>query len=155
MSEGTRRVRRTSVEKEGFDPKTALRAFRRRMHYVGEVIRELFGAQHNGNPEMATRAAYLTVVARIIQALNDDNGTLSTDQLASLSKVLAEQRRLDISEMELERRLSKDTPKEGAPEGVSKSLPQDFNRIVEQIYGTNLDAQNEPTDAESPAPNPP
>ncbi|MCH7527265.1 MAG: hypothetical protein IID39_07500 [Planctomycetes bacterium] len=119
-------------------------------------------------PELPTTATYVRIMslhkskgltARVVVVVGCVAGALPTIkgdlEGAAKDAHLAEQRRLDISEMELERRLSKDAPKEGAPEGVSKSLPKDFNRIVEQIYGTNLDAQNEPADVESPAPNPP
>lgn len=128
-----------------------VQTFRKRMHYVGLIIRELIGTHRSADPALFTRHAYLIVMSRIIEALGDKENKLSTAELASLSKVLAEQRRLDISQMEIERRFPKVDSDQNAPNGsAARSLPEDFDHIVEQIYGTNLDDSNEQGQTNAP-----
>jgi hypothetical protein len=128
-----------------------VQTFRKRMHYVGLIIRELIGAHRSADPALFTRHAYLIVMSRIIEALSDEKNNLSTTELASLSKVLAEQRRLDISQMEIERRFPKVDSDPNARDGSdARSLPEDFDHIVEQIYGTNLDGSNQSGETNGP-----
>lgn len=113
--------------------------FRQRLGCAGQMVRDAFGLDHP-DPALVNRDSYLIVVSRIIQAITDGAKELSTADLTSLSKALAEQRRLEISRMEVERRFpetvsSPDTLDADTP----KPLPKGFGRMVEQIYGTNLD----------------
>ncbi len=144
MNRQTEIIRRTRhTDRPNIVP-SDVQTFRKRMHYVGLIIRELIGTHRSADPALFTRHAYLIVMSRIIEALSDRQNNLSTTELASLSKVLAEQRRLDISQMEIERRFPKVDPDGNAPDrSDARSLPKDFDHIVEQIYGTNLDASDQ------------
>lgn len=120
-------------------PSKQVRDFRRRMECVGDFVREVFGVEHLSDPELLNRDAYLIVVSSIISALIEDHQTLSTAELAALSKTLAEQRRLDISQLEIDRRFPAKVPQDDTlTVGPDRKLPQAFARVVEQIYGTNL-----------------
>lgn len=129
---------------------TATRDFRRRMSCAGQLVRDVFGL-NDPDPALVNRDSYLIVVARIIKTITDDTKELSTAELTSLSKALAEQRRLEISQMEIERRFPKPT---SSPDTLDtdtpKPLPKGFGRIVEQIYGTNLNKPPDNGDTESP-----
>ena len=127
-----------SAGNHGSRDEPATRDFRRRMSCAGQLVREVFGLDHETDSALVTRDAYLIVVSRIIRALASGEQELSTGELASLSKALAEHRRLDISQMEVERRFPEQVSNDDTLEsGAARPLPAGFGRMVEQIYGTN------------------
>ena len=83
--------------------------------------------------------AYLIVVSCIIEALVHGDERPSTSDLINFSKALAEQRRLDISRLEIERRFpEKVSSNDTLTATKDKPLPGGFSEVVEQIYGTNV-----------------
>lgn len=135
-------------EKEARTDEAAM-DLRRRLSCVGRLVREVFGLDHNADASLITRDAYLIVVSRIIESLTGGAQELSTAELASLSKALAEHRRLDISQMEIERRFPEQVSGRDTLEAdLPQPLPQGFGRIVEQIYGTNLSKPSKDGDSD-------
>ncbi len=113
--------------------------FRRRMRFIGQLMRDTFGSEPGKDPASAARDAHRIVVSLIIGALVDATTKISTAELAALSKLLAEQRRLDISQLEIERKYPAKVSKGDTDSGNgSRPLPPDFGRIVGEIYGANL-----------------
>lgn len=118
---------------------TKLHEFRQRMKSVGTIVRDVLGV--SGVPDSETRVhdAYLIVVSCIIEALVHGDERPSTSDLINFSKALAEQRRLDISRLEIERRFpEKVSPNDTLAATRDKPLPGGFSGVVEQIYGTNV-----------------
>ena len=118
---------------------TKLEEFRRRMKSVGTIVREVLGVSAVPDPEMRVHDAYLIVVSCIIEALVHGDERPSTSDLINFSKALAEQRRLDISRLEIERRFpEKVSSNDTLTATKDKPLPGGFSEVVEQIYGTNV-----------------
>ena len=107
------------------------------MTCAGKLVRDVFGLSRP-DAAMVNRDSYLIIASLIIRSVTDAE-KLSTADLTALSKALAEQRRLELSRMEIERRFPRADP---APDNLkteaSRPLPQGFGNVVEQIYGTNL-----------------
>ncbi|NOT01162.1 MAG: hypothetical protein HOP29_11095 [Phycisphaerales bacterium] len=124
---------------------TVLHEFRRRMACVGKLVRDLCGLNEDTDPRLVVRDAYLVVVSEIIHAIATADERLPTDELAALSKALAEHRRLDQSQMELER---KSAECDGSPVAESdrsasatsrhSQMPATLDEAVKDLYGTNL-----------------
>ena len=110
----------------------SVRNFFHRMKTVGQLIHKGFGLDKVQDADVITKNAYLVVVSRIIEALSREE-ELSTAELATLSKTLAEQRRLEIADKEIERKFTKD---ESAP-----PTPREVTGTLRNLYGTeNLNA---------------
>ena len=118
---------------------TCVQKFRRRMECVGNLIRQWFGDGPPPDPEEVARDAYLVVVGRLIEALTAETDGPSTAELTALSKALAEQRRLDLVKMELDRKHPQTMPHDDTPDNGSTAPPAGFGRMVKQIYGTDVD----------------
>ncbi len=117
-------------------------AFRSRVGAVGSIVRDTFGVDQRTNPALAARDAYLVVVARIVEALVFGGEDLSTSDLVSLSKALAEHRRLDLAKSaDASQAGSSVSPSDTPDDAPPNSLPDSFGRVVDQIYGTNLLAE--------------
>lgn len=116
--------------------------FRQRMKSVGTIVRDVLGVSSVPDPATRVHDAYLIVVSCIIEALVHGDERPSTSDLINFSKALAEQRRLDISRLEIERRFpEKVSSHDTLSATTDKPLPGGFSGIVGQIYGTNVDDQ--------------
>jgi uncharacterized membrane protein len=112
--------------------------FRKRMRCVGDLLRDGLGLGGELDAAAMTRDAYRIVVAKIIEILVTGTEELTTSELATLSKVLAEQRRLDLAQTELDRKLP--APSTDDESSGPRTLSDSFGHIVKRIYGTNLSA---------------
>ncbi|MEE9296648.1 MAG: hypothetical protein V3W34_17020 [Phycisphaerae bacterium] len=113
--------------------------FRDRMRHIGGLVRESFGPRRGSDYASVTRDACRVVVSLIIETLSEATERISTAELAAVCKMLAEQRKLDIAQMEIERKYPK-KPSGGnrSPASRRGPLPERFGQIVEEIYGTNI-----------------
>ncbi len=134
--------RRTTLSSNGqlaaAEPK--LDEFRQRMKSVGTIVRDVLGVSRVPDSEMRVHDAYLIVVSCIIEALVHGDEKPSTSDLINFSKALAEQRRLDISRLEIDRRFPEKVSSDDTLAATGdKPLPGGFSGVVGQIYGTNVD----------------
>ncbi len=129
----------------------ATTAFRDRMRHIGGLIRESFGPRRGSDSASVTRDACRVVVSLIIETLSEATEQISTEELAAVCKMLAEQRKLDIAQMEIERKYPK-KPSGGnrSPTGRRGPLPERFGQIVEEIYGTNISETTSQPETDKP-----
>ncbi len=109
----------------------SVRHFFHRMRTVGQLIHKGFGLDKVQDADVVTKNAYLVVVSRIIEALSREE-ELTTAELATLSKTLAEQRRLQIADKEIERKFTK--------EDATPPTPREVSGAIASLYGTTEDA---------------
>lgn len=121
----------------------SVRNFFHRMKCVGRLIHKGFGLEKIQDADVITKNAYLVVVSRIIEALSREE-ELSTAELATLSKTLAEQRRLEIADKEIERKFTKEEP--------PTKTPAKLNGSIHQLYGTNDDHGDKTLDDQNASP---
>jgi hypothetical protein len=112
------------------------RAFRRRMKTVGRLLKQVFGMDGEETAAASIDDAYAVLSTMIIETLVKGNKTASLGEMAALSKVIAEQRSLDIKRMEAMRKLEKELSR-GGDSGESLS-EKDLEGAVRDLYGTNL-----------------
>ena len=118
---------------------TPVAQFRDRVRNVGRIVRDAFGLDLQYTEACGAQDAYRVVIARIVETLINDDGEIATGQLATLSKVLAEQRRLDIAQLEVERRFPQEMPQRDTPAtNGEKEMPPRVKTAVRDAYGTNL-----------------
>lgn len=119
------------------------------MGCVGKLVRDLCGLSEDTDPRLVVRDAYLVVVSEIIHAIATAEERLPTDELAALSKAVAEHRRLDLSQMELERKSGGPAAGGGvaAPAGDARGdtvchseTPGTLGEAVRSVYGADLSA---------------
>ncbi len=111
---------------------------RRRQASVAAVLDQTFGALAASNPDLWERRAYLMLVGLVYERLATQEDEISTDELVSLAKILAENRRANGR--------ARDPSAE--PVGVeappsSGRLPPHFASLVRQVYGANVTASND------------
>ena len=104
---------------------------RRRQASVSTILDQTFGRLAVCNPELWERRAYLMLVGLVYERLALQEDEISTEELISLSKALAENRRVELNKHKL--RQCDDTTQPQAP-GDGK-LPKHFADTVRQIYG--------------------
>ena len=109
-------------------------SYRQRMASVAGVLNEMFGALGESNPELWDRRAYLMIVALVYDRLVSDKSVLPTEELVTLSKVLAESRRAEAQSRKTHAAKDDTTDKESP----SDELPENFAETVRQVYGTNF-----------------
>lgn len=114
----------TASPTAGPDPQT-LAAHRRRLRVSAGLVKDMLHLNGEPNPKELTLGASMIVVARIIEALMKEQGELPTEELLVISKVVAEQRRLDLSER----------PSAAPRESVSEAPTRPIENAVGQIYG--------------------
>ena len=105
-----------------------------RQEWVGKVLKELLGEKGKDNPHLLGQHAYLAMVSVLFERLTTKGKDISTEELAALSKMLAEQRR---AEAQSSRGRNEEEAQAAKGEG---ELPEDFGEVVKQIYGTNFHA---------------
>lgn len=111
-----------------------LLSHRKRQVSVGAILDAVFGPLGKCAPELWERRTYLMLVGLVYERLATSEAELPTDELVSLAKVLAENRRVEA-------RLRKaEGPAEtgDSPTTDRGPLPQRFGEIVRQLYGTNF-----------------
>lgn len=111
-----------------------VRAHRRRQASVAEILDRTFGQSAKCSPNLWERRAYLMLIGLVYERLATNEEEISTDELVSLAKILAENRRAEA-------RLREHSPPTDSAEPASPStgeLPERFTDIVRQVYGTNL-----------------
>lgn len=109
-------------------------AHRRRQESVGSILDETFGRLAKCHPDLWEHRAYLMLVGLVYERLATDEKALSTEELSSLSKVLAENRRAEAQSQK--KKPTEESAKDEAP--PSSALPENFADIVRQVYGTNF-----------------
>ena len=119
-------------EPQSFDERII--AHRRRQASVGAILSETFGRFAESSPDLWDRRAYLMLVGIVYERLATNEDELSTEELVTLSKILAESRR---AEAQSHKRAPDD---EDSRDNTSPSdeLPEHFAETVRQVYGTNF-----------------
>lgn len=118
--------------------RTKLAGIRRRQDSVATILEETFGEKGKKNPLLWEKQAFLSLVGLVFERLSTNEKEVSTEELVTLSKMLAEQRRAEAQ--------SRDSaePQTGpVAVGAGGELPSDFGEAVKQIYGTNFHAPRE------------
>lgn len=110
-----------------------VQAHRKRQASVAKILNRTFGRFAKSNPDLWERRAYLMMVGLMYQWLATNEKEVSTEELVSLSKVLAEQRRAEA-------RSRGSGEKETETVGPGGELPEDIGEAVKQVYGTNFQA---------------
>ncbi len=113
-----------------------VQAHRKRQASVATILNRTFGRFAKSHPDLWERRAYLMLVGVMYQWLAANEKEVSTDELVSLSKMLAEQRRAEAQSHD-------GGEKETEATGGRGELPGDFGEAVKQIYGTNFQAPSE------------
>ena len=123
-------------------------AFHERMKAIGEIVDSTFGALATHQPDLWGHGAYLMLVGSVVACLAERHAELSTSELATLSKILTEQRSLTLKQAEADRKLadrqSKATAEQlsvdatGNGDPRARKLPAHFGDVVRQIYGTSF-----------------
>ncbi len=123
-------------------------AFHKRMKAIGEIVDNTFGVVAAHQPDLWGHGAYLMLVGSVVACLAERHSELSTSELATLSKILAEQRSLTLKQAEADRKLADQKRKisseqlavdaEGNGDPGGRRLPAHFGDVVRQIYGTSF-----------------
>ena len=112
---------------------------RRRQASVSSILDETFGQLAACSPDLWERRAYLMLVGLVYERLALHEDEISTEELISLSKALAENRRVELNQRKL--RQGDDTT-EVRPSGDEK-LPKHFADSVRQVYGLDVEDHGE------------
>jgi len=121
-----------------------LRNHRVRQASVASILDKTFGKLAECAPDLWGHRAYLMLVGVVYERLAINEKDVSTEELVSLAKVIAENRRLEVRLRELGE-TQRDNGQATTPNGP---LPDHFGDIVRRVYGTNFAevAQAQPTD---------
>lgn len=136
-----------SVNALGASSDPAISTYRRRMQLVGELLNaaldELIGARNRS--DRLGRAAYLHIIGQVFEALDGLSQAIPLDDLVKLSKIVAEQRRVELNTRKVDpdarraRNGDRPPPAESEPdEPQTRGLPAHFGEIVRQIYGASF-----------------
>jgi len=117
--------------------------FRHRQESVAAILESAFGPLGKSNPDLWERRAYLLIVGMLYEKLATNEQEIETEELVSLSKTLADHRRVEHRVRE-----GPATPDETDDAGesgesgadLSGPLPEKINEMVRRVYGANLDA---------------
>ncbi len=115
---------------------------RRRWKYAARTVGQIVTRSETHDPRVWERGVYqlwLWLVVELLVIRRDDIGI---GELATISKMLCEQRKLSLDEL---KQLAKESGHD-ADETASTKLPPQFGDLVRQIYGANLqdDARENP-----------
>ena len=111
-----------------------VRAHRRRQASVAAILDRTFGQLAKCSPNLWERRAYLMLIGLVYERLATNEEEISTDELVSLAKVLAENRRAEARLREHQR--TEEAPQDTPPR--AGELPNAFADVVRQVYGTNF-----------------
>jgi hypothetical protein len=104
---------------------------RHRQASVAALLDQTFGRLADCSPNLWERRAYLMLIGLVYERLATNESEMPTDEIVTLAKVLAENRRADKRTGEGERHRE-------APSAPNGTLPTVFTRLVKQVYGTDL-----------------
>jgi len=139
-----------SAEGNAFPDESAAEtaAFRKRIAHTGRALSALAEALANDDPLQWGRGVYLALLGRVFDVLDGRDSALPLDDLAALSKIVAEQRRAETqaSELQCKTRDNADGEPGGSAVDRGRSLPDDFGELVRRLYGTNLQADVRPSE---------
>lgn len=114
--------------------KGKVRDHHRRQASVAAILDQTLGHFAKSDPRLWERRAYLMLIGLVYERLATNEEEISTDDLVTLAKVLAENRRAE-ARAQGNHRLSE------TPESLQSStgkLPDHLADVVRQVYGTNL-----------------
>ncbi len=114
--------------------KGKVRDHHRRQASVAAILDQTLGHFAKSDPRLWERRAYLMLVGLVYERLATNEEEISTDDLVTLAKVLAENRRAE-ARAQGSHRLSE------TPESLQSStgkLPDNLADVVRQVYGTHL-----------------
>ena len=126
-----------SLDKEkcpegGWDGKVSVH--HQRQASVAVILDQTFGQLAKCDPDLWERRTYLMLVGLVYERLATSENELPTEELVTLAKVLAENRRAQAR--------ARDGKPTGDASEPSKpptgALPDRFGEIVRQVYGANL-----------------
>lgn len=106
----------------------------RRQASVAAILDQTLGHFAKSDPGLWERRAYLMLIGLVYERLATNEEEISTDDLVTLAKVLAENRRAE-ARAQGNHRLSE------TPESLRSStgkLPDHLADVVRQVYGTKL-----------------
>jgi hypothetical protein len=109
--------------------------FRAQQAAIAEVMHGLFGPPTKCHPELWDRRAYLMLAGLVYERLASRTRAVSTAELVSLARMLAENRRADATTA---RRTDSTTPPKPERGESSPPDPSRFAELVRQVYGVNL-----------------
>ncbi len=115
--------------------------WRSRLGAAGQVVDALFGQAERTHAEQLCNAAYLHLMAAVVQALQENTEEIPTAELVKLSKIIAEQRAVAAKERDVELKNAKRSQSAGGDEQPKPSrtgLPENFDDIVRRIYGVDV-----------------
>lgn len=112
---------------------------RRRQASVSSILDETFGQLAACSPDLWERRAYLMLVGLVYERLALHEDEISTEELISLSKALAENRRVELNQRKL--RQGDDTTQAGVSD--DEKLPKHFADSVRQVYGLDVEDHGE------------
>lgn len=146
VAEGTAKANKVgAAESRGScSRKEELKDHRRRQASVALILDNTFGTLAESDPQLWGRRAYLMLVGLVYERLATNEAEISTDELVTLAKTLAENRRADArtnssadkndsphntsSPQSKDETLATPTPPDGP-------LPQHFADAVREVYG--------------------
>lgn len=119
-----------------------LREHRQRQVCVASILDSTFGKLSECDADLWGHRAYLMLIGLVYERLAADEDDMPTDELVALAKIIAENRRVELSL----RKVGEDT---GAAKTCGGRLPDSFGDIVRQVYGTNFHAPDDSSPAEN------
>ena len=118
---------------------TQLQEYRARQVSVAAILDAVFGPLAQCAPDLWERRAYLMLVGMVYERLAGDEDEVSTADLVSLAKVLAEIRRAHSRYPLAADPASADNSDDDAPAGPAPGrLPDRLADLIRQVYGTNF-----------------
>ena len=128
----------TCTRHEDEDWKRKANVHHRRQASVAAILDQTFGQLAKCNPELWDRRAYLMLVGLVYERLATNEHEISNDDLVTLAKILAENRRVQA-------RLDSTPypPSDEPAAGAACRLPDRFADIVRQVYGTSFQPPGE------------
>ncbi len=139
---------------DGKEPPTAdsvegwgerVRSHRRRQASVAAILDQTFGRLAKCSPDLWERRAYLMLVGLVYERLATNEIEIPTDELVALAKILAENRRAEARHRDNHRQqAAAESPGQSTTPGTGE-LPERFADVVRQVYGTNFQAAEAPT----------
>lgn len=108
--------------------------YRRRWARARRVISEAVGAEESHDPAIWERGAYQLLLWLLVERLVLGSDELNVGDLASISRMLHDQRKLSLDEAKHRQK----TDTSGQAETGTAQLPAHFGDLIRQIYGTNF-----------------
>jgi len=119
--------------------------FRSRMKLVGDLVRIAIDQlpEAGADSDRVGRGAYLHIIQQVVDTLEGLTSALPLDELARLSRIVAEQRRAEMTSRKLEgaggcsgaASARRDAE---SPVGIPR-LPARFREMIRELYGVSID----------------